>query len=269
MNAGLLLRKHAVLNKEDGKSVIIAMDHGAIAGPLAGIEQPAQIVGACIAAQVDGILATKGFVDASLEQWDRCTSLILRLTGGFTVLGGGFEEEMIAKAETAIAYGASCAAVTVKFGHEHEGKFIREASLAIDACHALGLPVMVEAMANGMYNGKKIPPNDPEGIKMAARMGAELGADMIKTTYTGSIESFAKVVQGCPVPIVILGGAKSDSIRDMFCAIHDSIVAGGKGIAIGRNIWGHENVTLMLQAVKGLVHNNWSVDQACNKIGLT
>ena len=268
MNAGLMLRRQSLFSKRDGRSVVIAMDHGAIAGPIQGIVHPDKLVSACIRAKVDGILANKGFVDASVQVWDRCTALVLRLTGGFTVLGGQFEEEMIVQPLTALSYGAACAAITVKFGHEHEGTFIRQASLAIDECHRLGLPVMVEAMAKGSRKGEKLPPNDPEAIKMVARMGAEIGADLIKTHYTGSIESFARVTEGCPVPILVLGGEKTDSVRSVFQDIHDSLSAGGKGIAVGRNIWEHGDVDTMLTVAMNLVHENWSVDQACDFIGI-
>ena len=266
MHAGLTLRTNAIFDKQDGRSVIIALDHGSIAGPMAGIENPPSIVKACVASKVDGILTTKGFVDASLAEWDRHTSLVLRLTGGFTVLGGRFEEEMIVEPETAIAYGSSCAAITVKFGHEKEGVFIRQASLAIDRCHRLGLPVMLEAMAKGTIKGKEVAPHDPEAIRMVARMGAEIGADLIKTYYTGDIEGFARVVEGCPVPIVILGGAKTESVRDVFQTIYDSLQAGGRGIAMGRNIWSFGRVEAMIDAVNGLVHGHWGVDKALAKV---
>ena len=266
MLSGLTLRKGAIFDKKDGRSVIIALDHGSIAGPMPGITNPSAIVKACVDAKVDGILTTKGFVDASRDEWDRHTSLVLRLTGGFTVLGGKFQEEIIVEPETAIAYGASCAAITVKFGHEREGDFIRQASLAIDRCHRLGLPVMVEAMAKGTIGGKEFPSHDSEAIRMVARMGAEIGADLIKTYYTGSIESFAQVVEGCPVPIVILGGSKTESVRDVFQTIYDSLQAGGSGIAMGRNIWSFGNVEAMLEAINGLIHGHWGVDKALAKV---
>ena len=266
MQAGITLRKHAIFDKQDGRSVMIALDHGSIAGPMDGIIDPSAIVRECVHAKVDGILTTKGFVDASLGEWDRFTSLVLRLSGGFTVLGGNYQEEMIVEAETAVAYGASCAAITVKFGHAREGDFIRQASLAIDRCHRLGLPVMLEAMARGTIRGKEVAPDDPEAIRMVARMGAEIGADLIKTYYTGSIESFARVVEGCPVPIVILGGAKTDSLREVFQIICDSLEAGGRGIAMGRNIWALGRTGAMIEAVNGLVHGHWGVDKALAKV---
>lgn len=268
MSTGLELRKKALFNSNDGNTVIIAMDHGAIVGGMPGIEKPYQLVEACVDAGIDGILTNKGFVDAAVDTWDRGTSLVLRLTGGFTVLGGGFEEELIVEPETAVSYNAACAALTVKFGHEREGAFIRQASLAIDKCHALGIPVMVEAMAKGTLKGESFPANNEDAIRMVARMGAELGADLIKTYYTGTIDSFKKVTEECPVPIVILGGSKTDSVRDVFQDIYDSLQAGGKGIAVGRNIWGHGNVEAMLAAVNGIVHKNWDVATACKEVGV-
>lgn len=268
MSTGLELRKKALFDSKDGNSVIIAMDHGAIVGAMPGIERPHELVQACVEAEVDGILTNKGFVDAAVSTWDRCTSLVLRLTGGFTVLGGGFEEEIVVLPETAARYNAACAAITVKFGHQREGAFIRQASLAIDRCHELGIPVMVEAMAKGTLKGESFPANNADAIRMAARMGAEIGADLIKTYYTGSIDSFRKVTEECPVPVVILGGSKTDSVRAIFQDIHDSLQAGGKGIAVGRNIWGHGNVDAMLKAVNGIVHEQWDVDTACTAAGV-
>jgi DhnA family fructose-bisphosphate aldolase class Ia len=266
METGIVLRKKQFFDIRDGRTVIVALDHGGIAGPVEGIENPAPVIRSCVAGGADGILTTKGFADAAREEWNRSTGLILRVTGGFTVLGGGFAEEMIMEPESVLAYGTSCAAVTVKFGHEREGAFIKQASLAIDAFHRLGLPVMIEAMAKGTINKNNFPANDPEGIRMAARMAAEIGADLVKTYYTGSPESFARVTSGCPVPVVILGGAKTDSPEGVFQDIFDSLASGGAGIAMGRNIWGFPKLDAMLDAVKGLVHAGWTVEQSMERI---
>jgi DhnA family fructose-bisphosphate aldolase class Ia len=268
MHAGMKIRYNQLFRKDDGKTVIIAMDHAAIAGAMNGIKKPETLVRKCVSNHVDGILTNKGFVDASLDAWDRNTSLVLRLTGGFTVLGGQFEERIVADPATAVAYGASCAAVTVKFGHEKEGDFIRQASLAIDECHRYGLPVMVEAMAKGSLNGNDFEPNDPEAIRMVSRMGAEIGADLIKTYYTGSPESFSKVVEECPVPVVILGGKKTGSLRTVLQEIYDSIQAGGSGIAVGRNMWGHANTDDMLKAAYKIVHEGSGVDEVCSELNI-
>ncbi len=142
----------------------------------------------------DAILATRGVVSAAAGEWDRTLSVILRLTGGFTVLGGKFEEEVISSPEAALAFGAAGVAVTVKFGHEREGEFTRQASLVADACERWGLPLMIEAMAKG----KDMKSGDPKGILLAARAAQEIGADFVKTYYTGDPESFQQGRGGLP-----------------------------------------------------------------------
>jgi DhnA family fructose-bisphosphate aldolase class Ia len=243
--------------------VIIALDHGGIAGPISGIEKPAQVVRACREGGADAILATRGVVTASEGEWDRSLSVILRLTGGFTVLGGKFEEEVISSPEAALELGAVGAAVTVKFGHEREGEFTRQASFVADSCKRWGLPLLVEAMATG----KDLKSTDVRGVALAARAAQEIGADLVKTYYTGDPEGFHRVVEGCPVPIVILGGEKTDTLAGVFNDVYYSLQAGGKGIAMGRNIWQQGNTKAMVEAMVGLVHEGWTVSQAMKHVG--
>jgi len=262
MNVGKQIRMNSLFKKETGNSVCIAIDHGGIAGPMQGINNPAELVRQCVTGGADCILTTRGFAQAAADGWDRQTSLLLRLTGGFTVLGGKFEEEMISTAQAAIEYGAAGAAVTVKFGHEREGEFTKNASLVADNCARLGLPLMIEAMAKG----KDLKSTDPKGVKLAARAAMEIGADIVKTYYTGDPDSFREVVEGCPVPILILGGEKTDNDEDVISGVYHAMQAGARGIAMGRNIWGRKNVLAMIEAMAGLVHKKWSIEQAMEHI---
>jgi DhnA family fructose-bisphosphate aldolase class Ia len=260
---GRELRLRSILRKSDGRAVVVALDHGGIAGPLPGIEDPAAVVRACVEGGADAIMATRGIVKASLAEWNRSTSLILRLTGGFTLLGGGFEEELISEPETALAYGASACALTVKFGHAREGDFIRQASLAIDRCERLGLPVLIEAMARG--EGRKA--NDPASIRLAARAAQEIGADLVKTYYTGDRESFREVTRGCPAPVLILGGESEAGPEALFAEVRASLEAGGAGVAIGRNVWSGGRTRAMVEALVGMVHEGWTSAQALAHLG--
>ena len=257
MNPGKHIRLSSIF-RADGRSVIVAIDHGGIAGPIPGIVKPAALMRSCVAGGADAVLTTRGFIRASIQEWAASTALILRLTGGFTVLGGRFEEEQISTPETALRYGAAAAAVTAKFGHPREGDFIRQASLMADACEQWNLPLLIEAMAKG--GDRKS--TDPEGVKLAARAAQEIGADIVKSYYTGDPESFRSVVEGCPAPVVILGGEKTDDLGQVFAEVYDSLQAGGAGIAIGRNIWQHANPQTVVEAMVGLVHEGWSVKQA-------
>lgn len=262
MQVGNAIRMGQIFKKADGRCVMVAIDHGGIAGPVKGIERPATVIRDCLAGGADSILATRGVVKATLGEWDRSMSIVLRLTGGFTTLGGGFEEELICSPETALSYGSAGVAMTIKFGHKREGEFTKQASLAMGDCERLGLPVMIEAMAKA--EGKKS--NDPENIRLAARAAQELGADFVKTYYTGDPESFKAVVDGCPVPILILGGEKNDSVESLFRDVRDSVLAGGAGVAIGRNIWAQGSTKAMVEAMAGIVHEGWTVEQAVRHV---
>ncbi len=103
---------------------------------------------------------------------------------------------------------------------------------------------------------------DVNNVKHTARVGAELGADIVKVVYTGSVESFAEVVQGCPVPVVIAGGPKMDSDEDIFKMVDGALKAGATGVSIGRNAFQHKNPTKMVQALSKMVHNNATVEEA-------
>jgi fructose-bisphosphate aldolase/2-amino-3,7-dideoxy-D-threo-hept-6-ulosonate synthase len=103
---------------------------------------------------------------------------------------------------------------------------------------------------------------DPEGIKLASRAAQEIGADIVKTYYTGDPDSFRQVVEGCPVPIVILGGEKMNTPEELFDTVHGSLQAGAAGVAIGRNIWQHPRPRAMVEAMVGLVHEGWTAKQA-------
>jgi DhnA family fructose-bisphosphate aldolase class Ia len=263
MSVGKSVRLASIFRRGTGRTVIVALDHGGIAGPIEGIVKPAETVRACREGGADSILATRGVVNASAGEWDRSMSVILRLTGGFTVLGGRFEEELISSAETALAFGAAAAAVTVKFGHEREGDFTRQASFVADSCLRWGLPLMVEATAKG----KDLKPTDARGVSLASRAAQEIGADIVKTHYTGDPESFRAVVEGCPAPVVILGGEKSDTVEQVFTDVYWAMQAGAKGVAIGRNVWQHGRTKAMVEALVGIVHGNWTVRQAMDHAG--
>ncbi|MEM2936298.1 MAG: fructose-bisphosphate aldolase, partial [Candidatus Bathyarchaeia archaeon] len=129
-------------------------------------------------------------------------------------------------------------------------------------CDEWGMPLL--AM---MYpRGKKIRDQyDVEVVKHAARIGAELGADIVKTNYTGSPDTFKEVVRGCPVPVVMAGGPKTETTEEFCRMVYDSIQAGGAGVAAGRNVFQHEYPTKMVRVLGGIVHENLDVEEAISK----
>jgi len=103
---------------------------------------------------------------------------------------------------------------------------------------------------------------DVNNIKHAARVGAELGADIVKVVYTGSVDSFAEVVQGCPVPVVIAGGPKMGSDEEIFKMVEGALKAGAMGVSIGRNAFQHKKPDKMVEALSKMVHEGASVEKA-------
>ena len=131
-------------------------------------------------------------------------------------------------------------------------------------CDDFGMPLL--AM---MYpRGPKIKDSHaPDAVAHAARLGAELGADIIKTNFTGNEETFKQVVESCPVPVIIAGGPKAETNLDVLQMVKESINAGGAGLSIGRNVFQHEEPTKMIKALSAIVHKNFSVSEAMKLLG--
>ena len=114
---------------------------------------------------------------------------------------------------------------------------------------------------------KVLAENDEQYVKIAARVASEMGADMVKVSFTGSVESFARVVEGSSIPVLIAGGEKAKNTRDVLTNVKMAIDAGGKGVSMGRNVFQHENPSLLLQAVSKIVHEGASVNEALAMLG--
>ncbi len=163
---------------------------------------------------------------------------------------------------TALESNADAVSIHVNIGADDEAEMLKDMGKIARDCNEWGMPLL--AM---MYpRGKKIKnEKDVEVVKLAARVGAELGADIVKTNYTGSVESFKKVVEGCPVPVIIAGGSKGNE-EDCLKMIEDAMKAGAAGVAMGRNSFQHKNPTKFVKAVCAVVHKGKSSKEACKSL---
>jgi fructose-bisphosphate aldolase/2-amino-3,7-dideoxy-D-threo-hept-6-ulosonate synthase len=166
--------------------------------------------------------------------------------------------------EEAQRIGADAVSVHVNVGAEQEDKMLVKLGRVADDCDKYSVPLL--AM---MYpRGPKIQNEHAvEVVAHAARLGAELGADIVKTNYTGDIKTFKEVVQGCHVPVIIAGGPKVETVQEVLQMVYDSTKAGGSGLSIGRNVFQHENPTLMVKALSAIVHHGASVERALKILG--
>jgi len=164
-----------------------------------------------------------------------------------------------ATVEEAIRLGADAVSMHVNVGADSEPEMLEELGETAMICEEWSMPLL--AM---MYpRGKKVKnEHDPEMVMHVARVGAELGADIIKTNYTGDPDTFKDVIQSCPVPVIIAGGPKANTDAEVLKMVEDAISAGASGVSIGRNVFQHENPTKMTIAISKIVHEGITAAEA-------
>jgi DhnA family fructose-bisphosphate aldolase class Ia len=250
-------RRLSHIFRSNGCALIVAFDHGMIDGPAKGMEQPASTLAQITKGGADAILTTFGMATRFAKELAPL-GLILRLDGGGTKLGKmdgpGAKFYTI---EDALRLGADAVAVSAFPGSPKEESTLETLAHIAAEAHAWGLPVMGEMVPGGFDSGPEF--RSAESIAVAARVAAELGADWVKIPYA---DGFEQVIGGCYVPAVILGGAKKGSERTMLETIKASLLAGGAGVAIGRNIFQSNDPAAMTAAVAAILHHNASVDEA-------
>lgn len=249
---------------QDKRTFIVAMDHGSNFNVLPAMKYPGKMLRDIAAAGADAFLCTVGMADKFAEDF-LGKGIILRVDGGVSHLGSHVSPiRTVVTAEDALRLGAD-ALVTMGFpGSRFEADILSGLSRNILQAHAWNLPVMAEMLPRGFEGGEDA--RSPENIAFACRQGAELGADIIKTEYTGDTASFQSLVESTYVPVVILGGAKYVSERELLTEIKDAMDAGGAGIAMGRNIWGSEDPVRYAAAIAKLIHEDCGVDAALTEL---
>lgn len=255
------IRRLRKIFREDKKTVIVPMDHGVTSGPIKGLENMQEIVNKLLKGRVDAIVVHKG-IAKSIDVGN--AGLIVHLSGSTSLGPDPNRKVQVCSIEEAIRIGADAVSVHVNIGAEYESEMLMKLGKIADECDRFGIPLL--AM---MYpRGAKIQNEHAvDVVAHAARLGAELGADVIKTNYTGSIESFKEVVNKCPVPVIIAGGPKTKSDEEFLQMVYDAIQAGASGVSIGRNVFQHENPTLMVKAISAIVHKRSSVTEAMKILG--
>ena len=247
--------------RQDNRTVIVPMDHGVTVGPIQGIVNMQQIINQLLKGGVDAVLYHKGIaklVDAGNA------GLIIQLSGKSNLSPNQNSKVQVCSVQEAIRLGADAVSVHVNVGAQDEDKMLSTLGKVADECDILGMPLLAMMYARGPKIQNEIA---PDAVAHAARIGAELGADIIKANFTGNIDTFKTVIESCPVPLVIAGGPKCKTCLELFQTVYDSMKAGAAGLSIGRNVFQDENPTLMVKALSAIVHDNVSVSQALKILG--
>ena len=256
---GKQIRMERIMNRDTGRTVIVPMDHGVTVGPIEGLIDMKTTVNAVASGGANAILIHKGLVTSGHRRRGKDVGLIIHLSASTALSPYPNAKTLVCTVPEAIKLGADAVSIHVNVGDDLERQMLADLGAVAREALDWGMPLL--AM---MYpRGQKIKDEyDPKVIMHVARLGAELGADIIKVSYTGSPESFRKVVAGCPVPVVIAGGPKMSSDREILEMVQGSIEAGGAGVSIGRNVFQHRDPTRMVGAISLLVHENASVKEA-------
>jgi predicted phospho-2-dehydro-3-deoxyheptonate aldolase len=256
---GKQIRLERIKNRNSGKTVIIPMDHGVTMGPLPGIIDMKKAVDAVAEGGANAILMHKGVVSCGHRGSGRDIGLIIHMSASTSLAPDPNAKVLVCTVEEAVKLGADAVSIHINLGAEDEKGMLRDLGHVARQASEWRMPLL--AM---MYTrGRKIKNEYDAGVvKHAARVGAELGADVVKVPYTGSPETFKDVVEGCFVPVVIAGGEKMDTDKDILTMVKGSIDAGSLGVSIGRNAFQHHRPDKIVRAISLIVHENCSVKEA-------
>jgi fructose-bisphosphate aldolase/2-amino-3,7-dideoxy-D-threo-hept-6-ulosonate synthase len=242
---------------KDGKMVCIPMDHGITNGPISGLEDVHGVIYDCQDAGLTCVLINKGIIK-SMPKPPKI-GLIAHLSAS-TVLGPSPNRKvLIGSVAEVIRLGADAVSIHLNIGSKEEPEMLQKLGIVSDQCDEWSVPLIAMMYPRG-ENIKN--PHDPGIVAHAARIGAEAGADMVKTVYTGDIDSFRQVVKSCPVPIVIAGGPKSTSDSEIMQLCYDAMEAGAKGITFGRNIFQHKDPFMIIRLLAEIVISGKTPEEA-------
>ncbi|MGZ7047961.1 MAG: 2-amino-3,7-dideoxy-D-threo-hept-6-ulosonate synthase, partial [Methanobacterium sp.] len=256
---GKKIRIERIINRKTGRAVIVPMDHGVSIGPVPGIENMSETIDEVASGGANAVIMHKGMVGTGHRGYGRDIGLIIHLSASTSLSPDPDHKVMVTTVEKAVRIGADAVSVHVNVGSEMEPEMLEILGITSEICDEWGMPLI--AM---MYpRGEKIDnEHNVDVVKLSARAGAELGADIIKTNYTGDPDSFSEVVNGCPVPVVIAGGPKVETNEELLEMVKNSVNVGGAGVAIGRNIFQALSPRKTTRAIAEIVHNNMEVKEA-------
>lgn len=242
------------LLRANGRVVIVALDHGLIDGPISGLVDPIQAIRGVEAGGADAVIVSYGAARHFREELQSLTTIV-RLDGSLPREGP--TGSLFFSPQQVQEVGADAVAVSAFPLSAYAASTLGALSAAIAEARQVDMPVLAE-MVPGGFDG---PPTlrTAENMALAARVGAELGADLIKTPYC---EEFERVTQSTFVPVVILGGSRKKAELETLTEVFSSIQAGGAGVAIGRNVFQSTDPAAMTAAIVAIVHENASVQEA-------
>jgi putative autoinducer-2 (AI-2) aldolase len=242
------------LIQKDGKALFLPIDHGYFQGPTHKLEKPGETIKPLLP-YADALMLTRGVLRNCVDPANT-KPIILRVSGGTSVVGEDLANEAITTSiNEIIRLNASAVSMSVFVGSKYEHQSLINLSRLVDECEDYGIPAMAVTAV-----GKELEKREARFLALCCRIAAELGARVVKTYYCK--EKFEKVVEGCPVPVVMAGGPKVDSELEVFEFVHDGMQKGAIGVNLGRNIWQSEYPVAAIRAIRAIIHENYTPKEA-------
>lgn len=253
MDWGMQNRLNQIIQPEDGHCFIMPIDHGYFQGPTRCLEKPGKTIEPLLP-YVDAIFCTRGVlrsaIDAAIGK-----PIILRVSGGTSMVGKDLaNEEITTSIEEIIRLNVSAVGVSVFVGSDYEKETLSNLSRLVNQCEDYGIPVMAVTAV-----GKELEKRDARYLGLSCRIAAELGARVVKTYWC---ENFDKVVGGCPVPVIMAGGPKCETEREVFEFVYDGMQKGAIGVNLGRNVWQNPNPVAVAKGLHAIIHNSATAKSA-------
>lgn len=254
MDWGMTNRFSKIIKPKNGRCVMLAVDHGYFLGPTEKLEVPRRTIEPLLP-YVDSIMLTRGVLRTSLSPLSD-VPIVLRVSGATSIVGDDLSNETITTSlEDAIRLNVSCLALSIFVGSKYEHQTLANLATLVDNGERYGIPILaVTAVGKEMVR-------DARYLGLACRIAGELGAHVVKTYYC---ENFEKVIEGCPVPVIIAGGKKLAKEIDVLELTFNAIKDGASGVDMGRNIWQSDHPIAMIKAVRSIVHEGFSLKEAAD-----
>jgi len=241
------------LIQSDGHCMFLPIDHGYFQGPTSRLEKPGETIRPLVP-YADGLFVTRGVLRACVPP-DNSPPVILRVSGGTSVVGKDLAHESLTTSiQEAIRLNVAAVGMSIFIGSDYEYDSLVNLGKLVDECETNGIPVMAVTAV-----GRELEKRDARYLGLCCRIAAEFGAKVVKTYWC---EEFDKVVEGCPVPIVMAGGPKCETEQEVFEFVHDGMQKGAIGLNLGRNVWQHPHPVPVMKGLRAIVHEKADVKAA-------
>lgn len=255
MVSGYQIRLNRIL--KNNKMLCIPMDHGISNGPISGIEDPHSIIYKCQNHGITSIIINKGIIK-SLPHTIK-VGILVHYSASTSLSTHPDRKVLLGTVKEALRLGADGVSIHVNIGGKEEAEMLKQLGAISEQCHEWNMPLLAMMYPRGENISN---PLDPDIIAHVSRIGAECGADIVKTLYPGEMNAFKKIIKSTPVPIVVAGGPKANNIKDILNMTEDVMKAGAIGITYGRNIFSYNSPEKIVRALASIIFKKLTAKDA-------